>query len=177
VSDAGLGGFGLGHGPVGEESTAGEEIVAPVGTWERAPADPVGRIDELVARARVARTRAYAPYSRFRVGAALLLEGGRVVDGANVENASYGLSICAERTAATRAESDGGPRRIEAVAVTSSASAPTPPCGACRQFLYEFNPDMLVVSEGSNGERRQWSLRELLPDAFGPDDLRDAGAS
>ena len=128
-------------------------------------------LDALVEESRDARTRAYAPYSNFFVGAALVTGDGRHFSGANVENASYGLSICAERVAATTAVAAGA-RRIEAVAVTSSAPDPTPPCGACRQFLYEFNAEMTVVSEGSNGERKEWRLSELLPDGFGPENLR-----
>jgi cytidine deaminase len=127
-------------------------------------------LDELIEEARGARARAYAPYSKFFVGAALVADDGRHFSGANVENASYSLSICAERVAASAAVAAGA-RRIEAVAVTSSAPTPTSPCGACRQFLYEFNPEMTVVSVGSNGERKQWRLSELLPDGFGPEDL------
>jgi cytidine deaminase len=130
-------------------------------------------LDALVDEARDARSRAYAPYSNFFVGAALVAEDGRHFSGANVENASYGLSICAERVAATTAVAAGA-RRIEAVAVTSSSPTPTPPCGACRQFLYEFNPEMTVVSEGGNGERKHWRLSELLLDGFGPEDLEGA---
>ncbi|CAN5190999.1 cytidine deaminase [soil metagenome] len=126
--------------------------------------------DDLVARARSARSRAYAPYSHFHVGAAIRAAGDVFV-GANVENASYGLGICAERVAAATAVASGS-LAFDAVAVTSSAVDPTPPCGACRQFLYEFNPEMLVVSEGADGERRRWRLSELLVDGFGPADLR-----
>lgn len=126
--------------------------------------------ERLVAEARAARKRAYAPYSRFLVGAAVSTDRG-VFTGANVENASYGLSICAERVAAASAVAAGA-RRIEAVVVTSSAPGPTPPCGACRQFLYEFNPDMLVVSEGKDGSRKEWRLSELLVDGFGPANLQ-----
>lgn len=134
--------------------------------------ESAGSIDLLVAEARSAMDRAYAPYSRFFVGAALSTEIG-VFTGANVENASYGLSICAERVAAASAVAAGA-RTIDAVVVTSSAAEPTSPCGACRQFLYEFGPDMTVVAEGSNGERKAWSLSALLPDAFGPSDLETA---
>jgi cytidine deaminase len=130
-------------------------------------------LDALVDEAREIRTRAYAPYSNFLVGAALVADDGRHFSGANVENASYGLSICAERVAATTAVA-AGVRKIEVIAVTSSALTPTSPCGACRQFLYEFNPDMTVVSEGSNGERKRWRLSALLLDGFGPDDLKGA---
>lgn len=130
-------------------------------------------LDALVEESRDARSRAYAPYSNFFVGAALVTDDGRRFSGANVENASYGLSICAERVAATTAVAAGA-RRIEAVAVTSSSPTPTPPCGACRQFLYEFNREMIVISEGLNGERKQWRLSALLLDGFGPEDLEGA---
>ena len=130
-------------------------------------------LDALIEEAREARSRAYAPYSNFRVGAALATDDGRHFRGSNVENASYGLSICAERVAAVTAAAAGA-RKIEAIAVTSSAAAPTSPCGACRQYLYEFNPEMTVVSEGSNGERKQWRLSALLLDGFGPTDLEGA---
>ena len=126
-------------------------------------------LDALTAEARAARGRAYAPYSRFPVGAAVATDAG-VFSGANVENASYGLSICAERVAAASAIAAGA-RRMEAVAITSTAPGVTPPCGACRQFLYEFNPDMLVVSESATGQRKEWQLSELLLDGFGPSDL------
>jgi cytidine deaminase len=129
-------------------------------------------LDELMAVARSAKQRAYAPYSRFQVGAAVATDRG-VFSGANVENASYGLSICAERVAAASAVAAGA-RRIDAVAVTSSARGPASPCGACRQFLYEFGPDMTVASEGTRGERKVWRLSELLPDGFGPSDLESA---
>jgi cytidine deaminase len=130
-------------------------------------------LDALVEEARDARNRAYAPYSNFFVGAALVTGDGRHFSGANVENASYGLSICAERVAAATAVAAGA-YQIEALAVTSSSPAPTPPCGACRQFLYEFNREMTVVAEGSNGERKQWRLSALLLHGFGPEDLEGA---
>jgi cytidine deaminase len=129
-----------------------------------------GTLDDLVARARSARERAYAPYSRFQVGAAVLTDDGRVFEGANVENASYGVTICAERVAAATAVAAGA-RRLEAVAVVGGSGQPAGPCGACRQFLFEFNPDMLVVSESSDGVGMQGRLSELLPYGFGPQDL------
>jgi cytidine deaminase len=135
-----------------------------------AEAVTVADVDALVEESRDARSRAYAPYSNFFVGAALVTDDGRHFTGANVENASYGLSICAERVAAATAVAAGA-RGIGAVAVTSSSPTPTPPCGACRQFLYEFNPEMVVVSEGGNGERKQWRLSALLLDGFNPEDL------
>jgi cytidine deaminase len=105
------------------------------------------------------------------VGAAILDDDGTVVGGSNVENASYGLSICAERNAVHAAVVRGS-KRITAVAVVGPSEEPTWPCGACRQVLHEFGPDMLVVAEGSTGKREERRLGELLPDAFGPDDLR-----
>jgi cytidine deaminase len=124
----------------------------------------------LVAAAREARERAYAPYSGFQVGAALLAEDGRVVPGANIENASYGLSMCAERTAVFHAAAEGV-RRLAAVAVVASNDEPTWPCGACRQVLHEFGSEMVVISEGLGGTRQERRLAELLPNAFGPADL------
>ena len=94
-----------------------------------------------------------------------------MVGGSNVENASYGLSMCAERNAVHTAVVRGT-LRIAAVAVVGPNEEPAWPCGACRQVLHEFGPDMLVVSEGSEGRREERSLSELLPNAFGPDDLR-----
>jgi cytidine deaminase len=127
------------------------------------------QVDELVAAARSAKERAYAPYSRFRVGAAVLA-GGRVFVGANVENASYPLSVCAERNAVAAAII-AGERQIDAVAVSTDEGEPTPPCGGCRQVLNEFGPTMRVISEAADGKREAWSLSELLPHAFGPEDL------
>jgi cytidine deaminase len=129
-------------------------------------------LDDLMARAHEARKNAYAPYSRFLVGAAVVTDRG-VFTGANVENASYGLSICAERVAASSAVAAGA-RRIDAVAMTSSAAGLASPCGACRQFLLEFGAEMIVITEGTSGERRTWHLSELLPDGFGPSDLDSA---
>jgi cytidine deaminase len=105
------------------------------------------------------------------VGAAILDEDGTVVGGSNVENASYGLSMCAERNAVHTAVVRGS-KRIVAVAVVTENERPTWPCGACRQVLLEFGPDMLVVSEGAGGSREERKLGDLLPDSFGPDDLK-----
>lgn len=126
--------------------------------------------EALVAAAGEARERAYAPYSGFQVGAALLSDDGSRFTGANVENASYGLSMCAERTAVFHAVAEGV-RRLRAVAVVASNKEPTWPCGACRQVLYEFGPDLVVISEGKGGRREERSLADLLPEAFGPSDL------
>lgn len=119
----------------------------------------------LLARAREARANAYVPYSRFTVGAALLAADGQVFTGCNLENASYGLTICAERAAVARAVSDGV-RGFRAVAVVGPQDdAPCAPCGACRQVLYEFGPDMTVVTPGPGGYTAA-TVRELLPGAF-----------
>jgi cytidine deaminase len=126
-------------------------------------------VERLVDAASRARDRAYAPYSGFRVGAAVLA-GGNVYIGANIENASYPLSVCAERNAVAAAVIAGN-RDIVAVAVATDADEPTPPCGGCRQVLNEFGPKMRVISEGVKGKRGDWSLPELLPNAFGPEDL------
>ncbi|MEW6217275.1 MAG: cytidine deaminase [Candidatus Bipolaricaulota bacterium] len=126
----------------------------------------------LVAAAIGARGRAYAPYSEFAVGAALLSKGGRVFTGCNVENASYGLTVCAERVALFKAVSEGV-REFEAIAV-ACGDTPCSPCGACRQALREFAPDLKVVLADAEG--RKWettTLSQLLPRAFGPSDLED----
>ena len=128
------------------------------------------RVDELVAAAREARANAYVPYSGFRVGAALLA-GDRVFVAVNVENASYPLSVCAERNAAAAAVA-AGETSFRAVAVVTDAATVTPPCGGCRQVLREFGEGIAVIGESADGsERRYWAIAELLPDAFGPDDL------
>jgi cytidine deaminase len=126
-------------------------------------------VDRLVAAAWKARKRAHAPYSRFPVGAAVLAEG-RIFTGVNVENASYPLSVCAERNAVAAAVA-AGKTAIEAVAVVAGTDGPTPPCGGCRQVLNEFGPQMLVVCEGVSGLRSEWVLSAILPNAFGPSNL------
>ncbi len=123
------------------------------------------RFAELVAAARAMRARSHAPYSRFTVGAALLGQSGRIHTGANVENASFGLSICAERAAVCRAVAEGE-RRWLALAVAGSDPRPTPPCGACRQVLQEFAPELVVLLAGTEGEVEEWRLADLLPRAF-----------
>lgn len=133
------------------------------------PLDDAG-IATLFDAARDASTRAYAPYSRFHVGAAVLADDGRVFTAANVENASYGLTSCAERNAIFTAVS-AGVRAIVAVAIHTPTGVPVSPCGACRQVIHEFGPATLVLSRcDADGERR-WTIDDLLPGAFGPHDL------
>jgi cytidine deaminase len=127
---------------------------------------------ELVERATDAQRAAHAPYSNFRVGAALRV-AGQTFSGANVENASYGLSICAERAAMFTAV-NAGAKDLEEVVVITDASPPSSPCGACRQVLFEFARDastVTVTAINPQGEQRTWTLAELLPDGFKGDEL------
>jgi cytidine deaminase len=127
-------------------------------------------LETVMEAARAASRRAYAPYSDFYVGAAILTGGGAIHSGSNVENASYGLSICAERNAATTmAHADPEDREIELVAVYSPNTSPCFPCGACRQFLREFGCKEVIV-EDSSGLRR-YPFEQILPNSFGPEDL------
>ena len=109
---------------------------------------------------------AHAPYSNFRVGTALLTARGEVFSGCNVENASYGLTNCAERTAIFTAVAQSGPKlRIRAIAVVNDQAVPCAPCGACRQVIYEFGPDAMVLFQNSEGWK-QSHITELLPEGF-----------
>lgn len=121
-------------------------------------------------RAAAAMERAYAPYSTFRVGAALLGTDGSVAEGCNVENASYPAGICAER-AAVAAAIARGVRTFAAIAIATEAELPTPPCGICRQVLMEFAPELVVLSVTRGGATAQWTMSDLLPAAFTPTSL------
>lgn len=120
---------------------------------------------ELAQQAAQAQSRAYAPYSRFPVGAALLSADGRVFVGANIENASYGLTVCAERTAVCAAVLAGA-RCFSALAVYTNLSPPAAPCGLCRQTLAEFAEDLIILLLSESGEAQQTTLAALLPRAF-----------
>lgn len=123
---------------------------------------------DLLRRARAARSRAYAPYSGFHVGAAVLTEDGRVFEGANVENASYSLTACAEGNAVRTMAMSGRVSPIVAVAVVGDGEDAVTPCGACRQIIFEFGPSATVYGSGDGGRPLVTSIRELLPHAFGP---------
>lgn len=125
----------------------------------------IGRPDELVHLAHRAMERAYAPYSRFRVGAALEARDGRIYTGCNVENASYPVTTCAERVAIGAAVVDGA-REFRRVAICAAAAEPAPPCGMCRQALAEFGLDLEIVSVTPDGKHARWKLGDLLPDSF-----------
>jgi cytidine deaminase len=122
--------------------------------------------NRLLEAAAAAQQRAYAPYSKFFVGAALLTESGNVYTGCNVENASYGLTNCAERTAIFKAVAEEGPQvKIRAIAVTNAQNVPCSPCGACRQVIYEFGPGATVVYQG-NKRFVSMLAKDLLPAGF-----------
>lgn len=121
--------------------------------------------EELIDLAKQVRKKAYAPYSHYKVGAALLGKSGKIYTGCNVENASYGHTVCAERTAVLKAVSEGE-REFEAVAVVTKNGGS--PCGACRQVLSEFSPELIIYIADKNGKYRTTTLKKLLPDSFTP---------
>ena len=129
--------------------------------------------DRLIATAKEAAAAAWCPYSRFAVGAALLTESGNVFSGCNVENASSGLTVCAERNAVFQAVA-AGERRFERLVIYTPTPEPTAPCGACRQVLFEFAPTLPIVSVCDGERRLVTSLAELLPNAFGPQSINPA---
>ncbi len=124
--------------------------------------------EKLVEAARQARVQAYAPYSYYPVGAALLVSSGEIFTGCNVENAAYPACICAERVAVTKAVSEGRRDFVAIAVVTSNGGTP---CGVCRQVLNEFSPDMLVIVAGPEQIIAEYTLVDLLPDGFGPHHL------
>lgn len=132
--------------------------------------DNPGALEELIRVARHARENAYAPYSRFRVGAAALAKSGRIYAGCNVENASFGGTICAERTALVKAVSEGD-REFLHIVVASDRPEPVTPCGICRQFMAEFGLNTPVTMIGNDGLRVTRTVGELLPGAFRSEDM------
>ncbi len=126
---------------------------------------------ELLIKAEEAMKNSYSPYSGFRVGAALITAGGEVFTGVNVESATYGATICAERTAVVKAVSEGY-RDFVAIAVSSDAPEGSLPCGICRQFIAEFGKDIMVITGKSDGEIRANTIAELLPFAFTGEDMK-----
>jgi len=129
-------------------------------------------IKKLVKMAEKAREYSYSPYSNFPVGAALLCKDGTIYTGANIENASYGLSNCAERTTIFKAVSEGK-SEFEAIAVVADTDRPVPPCGACRQVIQEFGEDMVVIIANLKNNYRKYTVKELLPGAFTRKDLQN----
>src|SRR3954470_5421927 len=129
------------------------------------------QLRKLKAAAKSAAARAYAPYSKFHVGAAVLTGSGKIFSGCNVENASYGLSNCAERTAIFNAVA-AGETKLRCVVVYTPTKTATAPCGACRQVINEFGPEARVISFCAGGGEIDVSLTALLPGAFGPADLK-----
>lgn len=122
-------------------------------------------MDALIQKAKEARDKAYAPYSEFRVGAALEAKDGTVFTGCNIENASYGATCCAERTALVKAVSEGV-KEFRRIAIFAGTNDPCPPCGICRQVLYEFAPDIEVIMTGTEGKTDVSKLTDLMPNAF-----------
>lgn len=127
--------------------------------------------DALVDAARETRQRAYAPYSHYAVGAAVIAKSGKIYSGCNVENASYPVGLCAERVAIFKAVSEGERELLALAVVTSNMGSP---CGACRQVFSEFAEDdaVIVLAAGQGDKRKKFTLKELLPDRFGPENLK-----
>ncbi|KIL53438.1 cytidine deaminase [Jeotgalibacillus alimentarius] len=128
-------------------------------------------VNQLITEAKKAREKAYVPYSKFKVGAALLTEDGNIHHGCNIENAAYSMCNCAERTALFKAYAEGE-RKFTAIAVVADTKRPVPPCGACRQVIAELCPqDMTVYLTNLSGDIQELTVAELLPGAFMPEDL------
>lgn len=131
--------------------------------------------NKLLEEAKVAREKAYAPYSKFSVGAALLTKSGKVFHGCNIENASFGLTNCAERTALFKSVSEGE-TEFQALLVVADTKNPVAPCGACRQVIAEFcPPEMPVYLANINGDIKQTTVEQLLPSSFTSEDMKNAG--
>lgn len=131
------------------------------------------KLEDLIAESKVAREKAYVPYSKFKVGAALLTSDGKVYHGCNIENAAYSMTNCAERTALFKAISEGD-KNFTMLAVVADTDRPVPPCGACRQVITELCPkDMKIVLTNLKGDIKELTLEELLPGAFSPEDLHE----
>jgi len=126
--------------------------------------------EKLIKEAEKARKKAYTPYSKFKVGAAVLCDDGKIFSGCNIENASFGLSICAERVAFFKAISEGS-TKIKAIAVIGNTNKPCSPCGACRQVISEFGEDIPLIMTNLKGDVMIKKIKELLPEAFGKNDL------
>ncbi len=134
---------------------------------------PSASAQELYENACAARENAHSPYSKHKVGAAILTENGRVYSGCNVENSSYGGTICAERTAIVKAVSEQGRIQLKEIVVVTAASPPWPPCGMCRQVISEFaTPDTMIHGTNLDGETESFRFADLMPRAFTPDHLR-----
>ncbi|NRG43738.1 cytidine deaminase [Bacillus sp. CRN 9] len=130
-------------------------------------------INQLIQEAKIARDKAYVPYSKFKVGAALLAEDGTVFHGCNIENAAYSMCNCAERTALFKAYSEGV-TQFAVLAVVADTSRPVSPCGACRQVISELcSKDMEVILTNMNGDIQKLTVEQLLPGAFSPEDLNE----
>ncbi|MEO0092049.1 MAG: cytidine deaminase [candidate division WOR-3 bacterium] len=125
----------------------------------------MNKIDELINAAKQAAKNAYTPYSKFKVGSALLTNSGKIFTGANVENASYGLTVCAERVAVFKAVSEGQ-KKFKAIAIYTNTKDYTFPCGACLQVLYEFSPKIQVLITNKSKKSKVFSLSQLLPYPF-----------
>lgn len=131
------------------------------------------KTNELIEEAKKASEYAYAPYSKFKVGAALLTKDGKVYRGCNIENAAYSMCNCAERTALFKAYSEGD-KEFAALAVIADSPRPVPPCGACRQVIFELCPsDMKIILANLNGDITELTVKELLPKAFSAEDLHE----
>ena len=125
---------------------------------------------KLIEEAEKARKKAYTPYSKFKVGAAILTSEGRIFSGCNIENASFSLTICAERVAVFKAIANGY-KKFEAIAIIADTLRPCYPCGACRQVILEFGEDITLVMANLKGDIKINNIKELLPDAFNKNDL------